>query len=429
VLFPVRLTGAIRLGLRSLVAFPLRTCLTALGIVLGVASVIVMLSIGEAARHQALKQLEDLGAATILLRSMKPIDQGENSASTISVIRYGLSDDDLQRIRSAIPTILSIDHFREYRKPVRRGARVLDVRVLGVRPDFFEQMRLPLARGRAIDEIDEFRLDNVLVLGDTAAEALFPAEDPLGKFVLIEDVRGHRSFVVVGVAEPRTLSTGQEGDAVDLSRAVFIPFATDRARFGKEIFTIRTGTRQIERLEISQATIAVSDVKLVPKTAAAIQSMLQQFHPKNDVAMIVPFELLRKAEQTQRLFTLILGAIAGVSLVVGGIGIANIMLAVVTERTREIGVRRALGATRRDIALQFLVETLILTCGGGILGVALGLSLAAVVARVLDLPLIVPLWSPLVAFGVSVVVGLLSGGYPARRAALMDPVEALRHAN
>jgi putative ABC transport system permease protein len=184
---------------------------------------------------------------------------------------------------------------------------------------------------------------------------------------------------------------------------------------------------QFEKLEVSQVTVTVDDVANVPKTAAVIKSLMDQYHPRKDVLVIVPLDLLQKAEQTQRMFTLILGAIAGISLVVGGIGIMNIMLATVTERTREIGIRRALGAKRRDIALQFLMETLVLSCGGGLLGIGLGIGLAYVVSELFGLPTILRFWSPALAFAVSVLVGLLSGSYPARRAARLDPIEALRH--
>jgi putative ABC transport system permease protein len=236
-----------------------------------------------------------------------------------------------------------------------------------------------------------------------------------------------RSFTVIGVTEPKVLAAGSEMGNVDFNRVVFIPFSTDRVRFGRELITAKAGSFGVERLEISQITIIVDDVANVPKTATAIQSLIDQFHPRKDVAIIVPLDLLEKAEQTQRLFTLILGAIAGISLVVGGIGIMNIMLATVTERTREIGIRRALGAKRRDIAAQFLVETLVLSGSGGVLGIGVGFTLAFAVSGLFGLPTIIRLWSPLAAFGVSVMVGLISGIYPARSAALLDPIEALRH--
>ena len=422
-----RLIGAVKLGARSLTANALRTGLTTLGIVLGVASVIVMLSIGEAARFQALKQLEDLGANTILLRSAKPTDEPSNQQG-VDVLAYGLTYSDLERIRGTVPTVTAANPMREYRKIARYQQRKMEVRVVGVTPDFFAQNHIELAFGRGIDELDEHRFDNVIVLGADAAETLFPTQSPLGRSVSIEDVNRLRSFKVIGVTEPKTLSTGSDSGDVDYSRVVFIPFATDRVRFGRELITLRAGSFQIERLEMSQVTISVDEVRNVPKTAAVIQSLINQFHPRKDVAITVPLDLLAKAEQTQRLFTLILGAIAGISLVVGGIGIMNIMLATVTERTQEIGIRRALGANRRDIATQFLVETLILSCGGGTIGIALGIGLSYVVASLLTLPTIISLWSPLVAFVVSVIVGLVSGGYPAHRASHIEPIEALRHA-
>jgi len=420
-----QLIDTLRLGLRSLAAHRLRSLLTALGIVLGVASMIIMLAVGEAARHQALKQLEDLGATTIVLRSVKPTDEPEQKQGQ-DLLAFGLTYADLRRIET-IPTVVAATPMREYRKTVRCQHHKLEARVLGVTPEFLQQNNIRLAAGRAIDNLDEARFDNVVILGAATAETLFPTDQPVGRTVTIESVDRPRSFTVIGTTEPKTLAAGGSGGDTDYSRVVFLPFATDRARFGRDIMSWTTGSFKWERLEISQIVVSVNRLSDVQKTASALESLLAQFHPRKDVVVTVPLDLLKKAEQTQRIFTLILGAIAGISLVVGGIGIMNIMLATVTERTREIGIRRALGAKRRDIANQFLIETLILSCGGGLVGIALGFALSHFVARMLELPVIIPLWSPLLAFLVSVGVGLASGMYPARRAAHLDPIEALRH--
>jgi putative ABC transport system permease protein len=422
-----QLRHAVQMGLRSLAAHRLRSVLTALGIILGVASVIVMLAVGEAARSEALRQLEDLGVNTILIRSVKPQDQPDNKAG-VDMLAFGLTDVDLARIRGTIPTIVSAMPARESRRVVRHRDRKMDARLLGVTPDFFTQHHLIVSHGRPISTMDERQFENIAVLGAAAADTLFPGQDPIGKTVSIDDIDGPREYRVIGLTEPKTLAGATEAGAdADLNRVVLIPFASDRLRFGRDLITIRTGSFQVEKIEISQITVTVRRTEDVKSTAAVIESLLDQYHPRKDVSVFVPLELIQKAESTQRLFTLVLGAIAGVSLLVGGIGIMNIMLATVTERTKEIGIRRAIGAKQRDIAAQFLVETVILSCGGGLIGVGVGVAMTYLLTWAAELPVIIRIWSPLLAFGVSVLVGLLSGIYPARRAAMLDPIEALRH--
>jgi putative ABC transport system permease protein len=426
-LIPARFRHGIKLGLRSLAAHRLRSGLTALGIVLGVASVIVMLAVGEAARFQALKQLEDLGANTILLRSVKPADVPTEQKGA-DMLAYGVTYADHGRILATIPTVAAATPLREYRKTLWHKDKKVETRIVAVTPEFFAQSNIPVIRGRGFEPADERQFANVCVLGAAAAEILFPAEDPVGKSVGIDNFEELKAFTVVGITAPKTLATGgaDAGDT-DFTKVLFIPFASDRVRFGREIMTVKAGSFQMERLEISRLTVQVASLADVPRTAQAIQGCLDRFHPNKDVAVVVPLDLLQKAEQTQRLFTLILGAIAGVSLVVGGIGIMNIMLATVTERTREIGVRRALGAKRKDIAFQFLIETVVLSCGGGLIGVALGVGLTVLLEKGFGIPAVLRTWGPVLAFCVSVVVGLASGLYPARRAARLDPIEALRH--
>jgi putative ABC transport system permease protein len=315
--------------------------------------------------------------------------------------------------------------MREFRMTVRRAEKKLDARIVTVTPEFLPQNHIRILRGRNIEPADEAGFANVAVIGAETAEALFPAEDPIGKTVTIQGNLTNYTMTVVGVTESKTLAAGQEGGG-EFTKVVFIPFETDRVRIGKDIITLKENSESIEKIEVSQVTVTVDRVENVPRTAAAVKSVIDQYHPTKDVQVSVPLELLRKTEETQLTFQVISALIAGVSLVVGGIGIMNIMLASVTERTREIGIRRAVGAKRRDIALQFLVETVVLSCGGGLLGLGVGLGTAYGV-RVFNIQTQVSWVSMAVAFGVSVVVGLVSGLFPARRAARLDPIEALRH--
>jgi putative ABC transport system permease protein len=384
-----------------------------------------MLAVGEAAKAETLRQLRDLGANTILVRSVKPMDD-RDSRRNDDYLTYGLTNADLRRIQTTIPTIVSAVPMRDYRKDLRFMNRKIEGRVVGVTPDFHRQNSLRLERGRFLTEVDDSRIANVCVLGATTAETLFPYEDPVGKSVRVGETQ---FFRVVGVTESRAVSSGAgaAGATQDFNRDIYIPFTTDRARFGRLIINFKAGSFQAERLEISQITVLVDRTENVRQTARIIESMLEPMHPQKDVSLFVPLDLLEKAEQTQRLFTLVLGAIASISLLVGGIGIMNIMLATVTERTREIGVRRALGAKRRDVAAQFLVEAVALCGLGGLFGIGLGIGFSYAVTYFFSLPTIIRPWSPVIAFGVSIIVGLVFGTYPARRAARMDPIEALRH--
>jgi putative ABC transport system permease protein len=241
---------------------------------------------------------------------------------------------------------------------------------------------------------------------------------------------GEDVYRVIGVLAGQTsgISTPGAVGQQDLNDDIFIPLSCAQRRFGEVQAISSAGSRNFERTELNEITIRVADASHVSQTAGMVRAILKRSHPnEDDFRLVIPLELLRRAEEEKRIWNIVLGSIAGISLVVGGIGIMNIMLASVTERTREIGVRRALGAKRWDITLQFLIETVLLSSAGGILGVLLGICIPLAVSHFSDIETVVQWWSVLLAFGISVGIGIVFGIYPARRAAMMDPIEALRH--
>ncbi len=419
-----RYTHVLKLALRNLMAQRLRSLLTVLGIVLGVASVIIMLAVGEAARFEAIEQIRQLGATNIIIRSAKPTGEEKKERQQQFILDYGLKMADLDRIQFTIPTITEVTATREFVKEARYLDRKMDARIVAASPEQAEQANLKIALGRFLDEIDEAGKANVCVIGYDVAEKLFPYEDPMNKAIRLD---GSQYYRIIGVTDMRGSSKPGAGELRDFDKEIYVPFGTDKVRTGSILMTMKAGNFQAEKLELSQITVSVDTLENVKSTAEIIACLLEQYHPQKDYAITVPLDLLEKAERTQRIFSLVLGAIASISLVVGGIGIMNIMLATVTERTREIGVRRALGAKRGDITSQFLAESVVLTSLGGVLGVSLGVGGSLMVTRFFELPTIITPWSGIVAFSVSVLVGLLFGIYPARRAAFMDPIEALRH--
>ncbi|GJQ29284.1 MAG: ABC transporter substrate-binding protein [Phycisphaerae bacterium] len=419
----------VRLGLGNLRLHMLRSILTALGIIFGVLAVIVMSSLGEGTKRQALAQIERLGAKNIIVRSQKPPEtqnqQGGQQRSFVS--RYGVTRADLAVIRENFPEAEAIVPLKEVGGQVIREGMRRTSQAFGTTPDLARVANLTIAQGRYLTPSDMDERASVCVIGAEIARMFFPLEDPLGKSLRIDT----KPFMVVGVLGPVGLAAGAGTALVgrDLNLDVHVPMSAAREQFGDLVVRGTSGSMQANATEVSEIYIALKDRDRVIIDAERLRLVLKNRRPGlPDVALIVPYELLENARRTALTFNLIFGAIAAISLLVGGIGIMNIMLASVTERIREIGIRRALGATRRHIMWQFLVETGVLSAIGGLIGVGVGIGGSLLVGwAVKDMPTALTLWSILVSFAVATVTGLVFGLYPAKRAAAADPIEALRH--
>jgi len=420
-----RLGRAVRLGVKSLWLHRLRSLLTVLGIVFGVCSVIAMLAIGEGASYEAQEQIKNLGSQNIILQSVKPPEEQKVSdkGSQSYVLEYGLTYADIRRIQFTIPGVTVLVPERIMREYAWNISRRVDCDVLATVPWFPTMRNQRVLQGRFFDDREMAASANVCVLGAEMVPLLFPLDSPLGRDVRV----GGDYYRVIGVME--ALGRRAKTTAANNSAAyrMFIPLETAKTRYGEILINRRSGSFEAQRIQLHEVTVKVARREQVLPVADAIKQLMEHNHQKKDYEMVVPLEMLREAERTKQIFNIVLGSIAAISLLVGGIGIMNIMLASVTERTREMGIRRALGAKRRDIITQFLVESVMLSGAGGIIGVGLGVAIPWLVTRFAEMRTIVTFWSPLVAFGISALVGIVFGIYPAFRAARMDPVEALRH--
>ena len=417
----IRVVRNILLGIKNLLLHKLRSLLTVLGVVFGVGSVIAMLSVGEGASREALEQIRKLGSNNIILTAVKLAEDEAASAGHVRVGIYGLRYEDVLRIRETMSAVTRTVPVKHIRKKGRLGERSLELRIVGTTPDWFGVVDRNIAVGRILSEHDFEQRAAVCVLTEYGARRLLATEHTVGESIRI----GGNYFKIIGIVQSEQVSGAIQ--TPDLEVDAYIPLNVAREFYGDMIVRRTAGSRERELIELHQILVQVRSIEQVGPIAAALKAMLERSHKKKDYRMSVPLALRRAAEQTKRTFNIVLGSIAGISLLVGGIGIMNIMLASVTERTREIGIRRAIGAKRRQIIGQFLVETVVLSSVGGVIGIAIGLLFPWLITRFAGMPTIVPGYSIALSLGISVGVGLIFGLYPAIRAAKLDPIVALRH--
>ncbi|MHC4221120.1 MAG: ABC transporter permease [Planctomycetota bacterium] len=409
--------NTIKLGFKSVWMHKLRSMLTMLGIVFGVCSVIAMLAIGEGASQEAQAAIARLGSTNLIIESIRPPDEAVSTSGERGARKYGLTYDDAESLRNTIPDIIVAVPVREINQEARFHRRA-PVKIIGTVPWHTETTPVKVVRGRFLSSIDIHKKLNVCVLDEQVARQLFLFDDPLGK-----DIRIQRSYYrVVGIT-----AAGGPTDGKGAAGNIYIPITTSQIKFTELSYSWTGGKSSLERVELQKIIVKVKTTQQVLPMRDVIDALLSRLHKEPDYRIVVPLELLRQAAATRRIFSIVLGSIAAISLLVGGIGIMNIMLATVSERTREIGIRRALGAQKRDIIIQFLSETLILTLVGGILGIMLGAFIPFLVTHFGNMPTVITGMSLILSFGISGLIGITFGMYPAYRAANMDPIESLRH--
>jgi putative ABC transport system permease protein len=433
----MNILDAIQTGLTELLSHKMRSMLTMLGVIFGVAAVIAMVSIGEGAKQEALSQIRLMGIDVVHVK--RAMISGELLDKAQERSPFGLKYSDSQSIRSVCSFAKRVVPLREVYADVKVGEKPVPVKVVGTTAGYEAVTRSNVLRGRFLTERDVREAVPVCVLGAAAKRDLFGFDNPIGETVKI----GNRIFKVVGLMEPKEIGSAKAMSALrDLNSDIYIPITISFLDF--QLYSQQAMPTTLQALRtlavkmmakqsrgnspITEVIVQVdSDTATVP-TASVIRSLLNRSHRNiRDYEIIIPAELLKQSQQTQRIFNIVMAAIAGISLLVGGIGIMNIMLATVTQRTREIGVRRCIGATRWDIIRQFMLEALVITCLGGLIGVGLGIAGAKAINIYANWITVVSVQAVVVSFGVSGIVGVVFGMYPAIRAASVDPIEALRY--
>jgi putative ABC transport system permease protein len=417
-----RIVRNILLGIENLLLHKLRSFLTMLGVVFGVGSVVAMLSVGEGASKEALAQIRKLGSDNIIISSVKSAEEEQASTQHSHMSIYGLTYEDHHRVAASFKDVRQTAPVKLLRKESRLGERSMELRVVGATPEWFHLVPRDVVAGRVLLQTDQDQRSPVVVLTEFGARKLLATEATIGQTLRI----GGNEFGVVGIVRSES---GQAGNIQipDQEIDCYIPLEVARRYYG-DIFAKRTsGSEERELVQLHQIIVQVDDPKHAEAVAAGIERMLGIFHQKKDYIVSVPLALLKQAEATKRTFNIVLGSIAGISLLVGGIGIMNIMLASVTERTREIGIRRAIGAKRKQIVLQFLIETVVLSTTGGLIGLGIGILIPALIRYFSGMPTVVTMNGILLPLFVSMAVGILFGIYPALHAAKVDPIVALRH--